>query len=429
MLARAICLVGFCMTIAFQPTMTHAFQDEKDYFSDSTSNTRFHLKHTITPATTFLPRGHASPWQSLNSANISNPALIQSAITLEAMIAQMLMIGFAGTSPHQPGPKAVQQLLRWSKIGGLIFMGRNMRSKQQIHKLVRSMRVRSKPPFPPFLAIDQEGGTVQRLTERHGFTPIPSAHYMSTRASPDAAYRTYKKLAGELAKAGFNMNFGPVVDLNRVPQNPVIGAQGRSFGSTSNKVITYAKSFIRAHRKAGLLTSLKHFPGHGSSWTDSHVQFVNISQHWHHSELSPYTSLAKAGLIDSVMVGHLYHPQFADQRGIPASLSQKAIKGVLRGQLGYKGLVITDDMDMAAITKHFTFEDRVIRAVKAGNDILLFSDKKYANANAIQRITKIITGAVAAGKISKSRIRSAYHRIVTAKKRLSKAGKSARQVK
>ncbi|GJM00179.1 MAG: hypothetical protein DHS20C07_18580 [Methyloligella sp.] len=331
----------------------------------------------------------------------------------------MLMLGFKGVTPNDKGSKAVHSLLKDGQIGGLIFMGHNMSSKSQITQLVSYMKKGTSKQHPPLLAIDQEGGQVQRLKEKHGFTTIPTASSIALANDQISALQTYQTLAEELASAGFNVNFGPVVDLNIVPENPIIGARERSYGFKPETVQAYSSAFILAHRQNKILTSLKHFPGHGSSWTDSHEQFVDLTKSWKRIELAPYKLMVKERLVDMVMVGHLYHPSFSDSDKLPASLSKKAIEGVLRRDIGYKGIVITDDLGMGAIKKYFEFDDALIKAVKAGNDILLIVDGKYANPSSITRIQNLILAAVKRGEIQRSSIEASYQRIIAAKKKLN----------
>lgn len=339
--------------------------------------------------------------------------------SLKEMIGQMLMLGFKGVTPNDKGSKAVHSLLKDGQIGGLIFMGHNMSSKSQITQLVSYMKKGTSKQHPPLLAIDQEGGQVQRLKEKHGFTTIPTASSIALANDQISALQTYQTLAEELASAGFNVNFGPVVDLNIVPENPIIGARERSYGFKPETVQAYSSAFILAHRQNKILTSLKHFPGHGSSWTDSHEQFVDLTKSWKRIELAPYKLMVKERLVDMVMVGHLYHPSFSDSDKLPASLSKKAIEGVLRRDIGYKGIVITDDLGMGAIKKYFEFDDALIKAVKAGNDILLIVDGKYANPSSITRIQNLILAAVKRGEIQRSSIEASYQRIIAAKKKLN----------
>jgi beta-N-acetylhexosaminidase len=174
---------------------------------------------------------------------------------------------------------------------------------------------------------------------------------------------------------GFSVNFAPVVDLDLNPDNQVIGKFGRSFGkSGANTVTVYAEQVIAAHHEAGVLTALKHYPGHGSSTADSHEGYVDITRTWSDIELEPYRQLIGSGYADFVMVGHLIDTEI-DASGVkPSSLSRVWINDTLRNSLGFKGVVITDDLEMGAIRDHYGLEETVVRAVNAGVDVLLFSN-------------------------------------------------------
>jgi len=163
-------------------------------------------------------------------------------------------------------------------------------------------------------------------------------------------------MAAQLADAGFNMNLGPVVDLNLNPHNPVIGARDRSFSADPDVVTALATAFIEAHRQANIVTVAKHFPGHGSSTTDSHKTLADVSKTWRPIEIEPYQRLAKAGLLDAVMIGHLYQPRFSDMEGLPASLSAKAVRALRdKSWIDFDGVVISDDMEMGAVRDMFPF--------------------------------------------------------------------------
>ena len=339
--------------------------------------------------------------------------------TLRKMVGQMLMLGFPGTKPDQSGPREARRLLASGDIGGLIFMGENLVTKAQVAKLVDFVKSGQQGKLVPFIGIDQEGGKVQRLNGRHGFTDIPTARAVAGEGSIKAARETYEQLAGELEAAGFNVNFGPVVDLDLVPTNPIIGAKERSYGKDPVTVRRFARAFVKAHRHRNMLTALKHFPGHGSSWTDSHEQFVDLTTSWKRSELKPYQSMVRDGLVDFVMVGHLFHPEFTDGEKLPASLSRKAIEGNLRQKIGFDGLVITDDLGMGAVKKYIPFEQAVVHAVNAGNDILLLAAGHPATKKTVNRIHRIIAAAVKAGRIDQQTIKRSYERIVAVKTRLA----------
>jgi beta-N-acetylhexosaminidase len=342
---------------------------------------------------------------------------------LDAMIGQMIMVGFAGDDERDPGVAAVRDQLAKGIIGGVVFYPENISSPQQLRNLIAVLRnARSNPA--PFIAVDQEGGHVQRLTRGNGHSYFPSARSVGRNpsfASLESAVRLYATMAEQLAKAGFNLNFGPVVDLNLNPDNPVIGQRQRSFGADPTIVTMLARAFIIAHRAAGIVTVAKHFPGHGSSHVDSHKALADVSETWREIELEPYRTLAKDGLLDGVMIGHLYHPRFSDGARLPASLSGRAVKALrAKGYIGFHGVVVSDDMEMGAVRDHYSLEERVIKAIDAGTDLLVFSNVTLRDAELGPRIHTIIADAVRDGRISRARIEKAYGKISLLKRRLAK---------
>jgi beta-N-acetylhexosaminidase len=234
----------------------------------------------------------------------------------------------------------------------------------------------------------------------------------------DSAEKLYASMAEDEAYAGFNLNFGPVVDLNVNPSNPVIGQRDRSFGADPNTVTALARAFILAHRHADIVTVAKHFPGHGSSRVDSHKALADVSESWREVELEPYRALAKDGLLDAVMIGHLYHPTFSDGAKLPASLSGRAVRALRDKSIGFDGVVVSDDMEMGGVSRDYSVEERVIKAVNAGTDLLMFSNVQTQDVDLGPKIHAIIADAVRDGRISRSRIDKAYARIATLKRKL-----------
>ncbi len=354
---------------------------------------------------------------------------IHAAPGLDRMIGQMIVVGFRGANPSDPGVVEVRRQIGQGVIGGVMLMAPNIVAPGQTARLNKSILQAGPSGLPPIISVDQEGGFVQRLSRKNGYSAYPSAWSVAndaSYASSDRALPVYQKMARELRLSGFNTNFGPVVDLNLHPQNPIIGRYKRSFSDQPARVTDYASLFCAAHRQQGLLTSAKHFPGHGSSRADSHKGFTDISKWWNAVELEPYRSLAKD--VDMIMVGHLFHPKFADGPGVPASLSRAAIDYVKSPQaIGFKGVVVTDDMERGAVRKNFGFEDSIVRAVNSGVDILLYSNTAAPNPRLGARIHGVIRKAVEDGRIDRHRIADAYDRITRMKQNLasSQADESA----
>ena len=340
---------------------------------------------------------------------------------LESMIGQMIMVGFSGYRITDSDVIGVRDQLADGAIGGVVLYPENIGLPDQLRALTAFLR-HARPTPVPFIAVDQEGGLVQRLTRQNGHLYIPSAWKVGRNPSfsdPESAVRLYAGMAKDLAEAGFNLNFGPVVDLNLNPDNPVIGQRERSFGADPNTVTQLARAFIVAHRDAGIVTVTKHFPGHGSSRADSHKTLADISDTWREIELEPYRQLATDGLLDAVMIGHLYHPRFSDGARLPASLSRRAITALrAKGYIGFQGVVVSDDMEMGAVRGEYSLEERVIKAVNAGTDLIVFSNEKSHDPELGVKIHTVMSEAVKDGRISRVRIEQAYGRIMLLKRRL-----------
>ena len=240
-----------------------------------------------------------------------------------------------------------------------------------------------------------------RLGAQNGFRTWMSAQSISESGWGDQAIHDYfLARANELAAVGINMNLAPVVDLNVNPANPIIGSKGRSFGQNVEQVIRFAQLFIQAHRAAGVKTCLKHFPGHGSSLDDSHHGSADISETWSAREIAPFDRLAHAGMADSIMNGHLLNKYLSDEPWIPTSLSRAAVREVREG-LGFDGIVVADDMQMGAITKFTEPASACIKAVEAGNSLLIYSN--YRREHSIEstiEVSRSLREAVGSGKVS-----------------------------
>jgi beta-N-acetylhexosaminidase len=264
-----------------------------------------------------------------------------------------------------------------------------------------------------FVAVDQEGGNVARLKERYGFRRTVSQQYLGSRDDL-LVTRLFGLLTAEtLAGSGINLNLAPVVDLNTNPDNPVIGRLGRSFSADHVAVTNHSLEVISAHHTQRVLTTLKHFPGHGSSREDSHLGFVDVTYTWSPLELEPYDKIIKAGLCDVVMTAHIFNANLDPD--LPATLSEKTIGGLLRGRLNYDGVVMTDDLQMKAISDHYSFEDTIELAIHAGVDILTIGNNLMYGPGTARRAVAIISSLVQSGRIPPERIEQSYQRIMRLK--------------
>jgi len=331
----------------------------------------------------------------------------------------MILVGFRGANVAAHDVRTLRDKIAAGEVGGVMYLKQNVTSLENVTAMNRGF-LQAAGDMPPFIAIDQEGGSVERLTRDVGFREIQSAADIARGQSPQNAVQVYDNMARSLAGLGFNLNFGPVVDLNINRANPVIARFGRSYGDDAKRVAQYATAFILAHHNAGLLTALKHFPGHGSSDSDSHLGFVDITTSWQARELDPYRTLLATGNVDMVMVGHLFHEKFVTTEDAqpPSSLSPNWITGVLRRQLNFDGVVISDDMEMSAVRAHFGFRDAILRAVRAGTDILLFSNTAEYDPELAAKVHTILVDEANRDPAFRERIVESYQRIAALKLRL-----------
>ena len=267
--------------------------------------------------------------------SLAVPAAARAA-SLAEMAGQMVLVGFKGNSLDDATIKTLIGEIQQGQIGGVMYLKANVKTLAEVRKMNAAF-LAANPAMPPFISLDQEGGKIERLTGAVGFPDMPSEQDIGRSDTPAQAQAIYGKTARALKDEGFNLNFGPVVDLNVNPDNPIIGHYVRSFGVDPDRDSALAAAFIAAHHAAGVLTALKHFPGHGSSTADSHKGFVDITGTWKPVELEPYEKLFKASDPDFVMVGHLYNAHYpipGDKLELPASLSPVWIGDVLRGKSG-----------------------------------------------------------------------------------------------
>jgi beta-N-acetylhexosaminidase len=277
-------------------------------------------------------------------------------------------------------------------------------SPAQLQELTKKLKSFSKKPL--LISIDQEGGKVARLKPAYGFEKIPSAKEISKLSLQDAK-EIYKTQAKMIKQNGINCDFAPVVDLAINPKNKVIVGLERSYGASSSKVTQYAKIFINSLREQNVISVLKHFPGHGSSLDDSHKGFVNISKTWSKKELEPYQNLINSKDVDMIMTAHVFNSQLDAK--YPATLSYNVNTKLLRQKMGFKGVVISDDLQMKAISKHYSLKETVTKAINSGVDILLFANQLASNS--VEELVEIIYSQVKSGAISKKRILESNRRI------------------
>lgn len=341
------------------------------------------------------------------------------ASALERKVGQLIMIGFNGTSPTDPGVMAVSGQLESGRIGGVMLLRRNVQTPDQLTTLTRHIADQGSGSSV-LIAVDQEGGMVQRLAplgDPMTWSAAKNLPAATDNCAPRNVRAYYARRAAQLGAYNINVNFGPVVDVDLNPDNPIIGKKKRSFSVDPATVTNCAAGFIAAHQAAGIATALKHFPGHGSSTADSHTSLPVISQSWRELELEPYRALRQQDRVDMVMMGHLVHPRFSDTPETPASLSKKGIAEA-RTLTGKDAVIITDDLEMDAVSDRFSIEDAAVQAIAAGNDIVLFSSFDRTDPQLGDRVNAAIVAAVVDGRISEAQVDQAAARVAALKHRL-----------
>lgn len=294
----------------------------------------------------------------------------------------------------------VRNIVTNDKIGGLILMQDD--AAKEIN-LVNEFQQKSKVPL--MIGMDAEWGIYQRIATAHKF---PWAMTLGAIQDKNLVYQMAAKIAEDCHRMGINWDFAPVVDVNTNPDNPIIG--NRSFGSEVNNVIASALSYSNGLQDNNILAAIKHFPGHGDTSTDSHLDLPVVShtnERLNAVELAPFKALMNKG-IGGVMVAHLYVPSLESGKGIPASVSKNIITGLLKDRLGYKGLIITDALNMGAVANKYQPGELDAMAFKAGNDIMLFSQ-------GVSEGKKLIQKAIDKGEISQSRVEESVKKILLTK--------------
>jgi len=338
--------------------------------------------------------------------------------TLEQKAAQMLMVGFRGTTAN-----AQSDIANWLKnyrLGGVILFDydaptkkyqRNITSANQLKQLTDDLKKLSSVPL--FIAVDEEGGKVSRLKKNYGFEPTVTQKYLGTLDNEDSTRFYARRIAKACRQAGININFAPTVDVNVNPNCPVIGKKERSYSADADVVARNAKWFVSEHQQQGVLCAIKHFPGHGSSVSDTHLGMADVTKTWTDNELKPYKSLLTGNQKIAVMTAHIFNRNIDPK--YPATLSS-SILGKLRKQMNFNGLIFSDDMMMSAISKYYTLEESVCLAINAGVDVLVFSNNIDAyNADIVRDVVAVIVKLVKDGKVSEQRISESYNRIIKAK--------------
>lgn len=358
-----------------------------------------------------------------------------SAPSLDKMVGQMIMTGFHGdgNGENQESFIAIEEQIRKGHVGGVILFdvdvsglvaqgmtipeakkhifSSNIKNTNQVQALTTHLQSITSTPL--LIAIDQEGGNIQRLKPEHGFSPIPSAKQMA-KTDVKTTYNVAYDLGTRLYNLGINVDFAPSADVDVNPKSPAIGALERSFSSDPNIVTEFGKAFSDGLNDANIVSSFKHFPGHGSATGDTHAGLTDITKTYQDYELEPWKALlTNASPLTTVMVAHVVNNNFDT---LPASLSGSTIQMIR--DMGFDGVIFSDDMDMGAIVNQYGREKAIEMAINAGNDILVFGNNLSFDANRGEEVNKTIVKLVHQGKIKRSRIRQSYNRIMNMKKHM-----------
>ena len=334
-------------------------------------------------------------------------------------VAELLLVGFSGTAVADN--EEVRRLVCDVKVGGVILFERdvatgqprNIESAEQVKKLTADLQTlaRECAGRPLFIAADAEGGQVMRLSARLGYLPSLSPHELGMSGDVTLTELEARRIGRMLRAAGINWDLAPVVDVGYNPANPVVVGTARSFSANPRLVAEHARAFVLGMRAEGVLTALKHFPGHGSSYGDSHRGFTDVTDTAAPEvELLPYRTLIDAGLADSVMTAHVFNRRLDGRR--PATLSRATISGLLRGELGFAGPVVSDDLRMAAIEQQYGLGEAAVLAIDAGVDMLLIVDNRLPDGGSAALVTLgAIRDALASGTLDPARVEAALARI------------------
>ncbi|MEX0680101.1 MAG: glycoside hydrolase family 3 protein [Balneolales bacterium] len=342
-------------------------------------------------------------------------------LTLEQKLGQLLLLGFHGTRITDDHPVVTD--IRDHYIGGVILYdydtmrkshGRNIVSPEQVKRLNTGLASCSEIPL--LISIDQEGGTVNRLKPEYGFPATMSHKELGEKNDPALTLQHGREIAETVRTSGHNVNFAPCVDLGINKKNKAIFGRDRCFSDDPEVVALHAAAYIQGHREAGVLTALKHFPGHGSALDDTHLGMADVTKSWREYELWPYERILEAGLCDMIMTTHVFNRNL--DITYPATLSANMITGMLRERLGFEGVVISDDLQMKAITSHFGQEAAMERALMAGVDILVFGNNLEFDPGISARFVRVVKNMLDHGVITMGRINASVERILDLKKRL-----------
>ncbi len=348
-----------------------------------------------------------------------HPSLAIPDASLEVKIGQMLMLGFKGFRVGDD--ESIVHAVQDQHVGNVVLFDmdlsrrqarpRNIESPEQLQQLCADLQGLASLPLS--ISIDQEGGIINRLKEKYGFPATVSHAALGERG--DLAYTREQSgaMARTLAEMGITLNLAPVVDVKVNPNSPIIARVERSFSADPEVVAAQAEAFIDAHHEHGVKCTLKHFPGHGSAVGDTHLGFTDVTDTWGEGELLPYRRLIEAGKADAIMTAHIFNATLDPE--LPATLSPAVITGLLREQMGYDGVVISDDIQMRGITDLFKVEKAIELALIAGVDIIAVANNLTYSGTIADRFFTTVNRLLDKGVLSEERIDQSYRRIMRLK--------------
>ncbi|MBE2250334.1 MAG: beta-N-acetylhexosaminidase [Myxococcus sp.] len=358
------------------------------------------------PATAAKPVQHALPAAAPPAvappSKASPEAALLAAMSLEEKVGQVMMVGFPGLTVDG----SVSELVK-GQVGGVCLFKRNIASAEQVAKLNDDLRALF-PSVQPFIAVDQEGGNVVRLSDRN--VVLPGNMVLGATRDAHLAYEAGRAQGDDLRRLGFNMNLAPVLDVNSNPRNPVIGV--RAFSDDVGLVSELGGQFVRGQQAARIVTVAKHFPGHGAVEADSHkgLPVVTAPEAVLRGQLRPFVAAMQAGL-DGMMTAHIATPTLSNGDSTPATLSRHVLGDVLRDELGFDGLVLTDELEMDAIDARYGVGHAAVLAINAGADMVLVPWR----AEKVAEVRSELLLAVSSGGLSRARLDQAVARVLRAK--------------
>ena len=340
--------------------------------------------------------------------------------TLDQLVGQLIIAGFRGDKVSD-NSNIVRYIKEYNLSGVILYdqdieknkLGsRNIKSPAQLKMLTDNLQSISDNPL--FISIDQEGGNVDRLHSSYGFPEFPSWQHIGLLDNGLMTKQFAKSMSETMTRAGININFAPVLDLDYGSET-YIGKLERAFSGNPKKVIEHSKIFIDTLKNDNIISCGKHFPGQGSAKGDTHQGFIDISNTWSVADLLPYTELIESKCLDMIMVSHVFNNKFDAE--LPASLSHETITSSLRNDLNFQGVIICDDPSMRAISDNYEYEDMFVLMINAGIDLLCLGNNLNFDPKCIPAAVNAIRNAVEKERIHIDRINESIKRINSLKKK------------